>query len=197
VTTRPTLILLALAALALPGAATAQGLGDAAAREKAKREAAKKAGETKVFTNQDLHEDQAGTPAATPATASSESARPAAEGAQRESDPDAEDRPAEGTGQRVQEQQYLEAMAAAQSRVTELEGRIKELQAKLNPMSTTYIYGDFNGLGGDKVAEETQVKSGLAQAEGELNTARQALVDATRAVQEVRQGRPASPPVDR
>ncbi len=196
-TTRPTLTLLALVALALPGAATAQGLGDAAAREKAKREAEKKAGETKVFTNEDLNEGQAGTPAAASATPSPENARPAAEGARRESDPDAEDRPAEETGSRAQEQQYLEAMAAAQSRVTELEARIRELQAKLNPMSTTYIYGDFSGLGGDKLAEETQVKAELAQAEGDLNAARQAVIDATRAVQDFRQGRPTPLPVPR
>jgi hypothetical protein len=195
VTTRPILILLALVALALPGAATAQGLGDAAAREKAKREAPKKAGETKVFTNEDLHEGQTGTPAATSAAPSSENA--AAEGARREADPDVEDRPAEETGSRAQEQPYLQAMAAAQSRVTELEARIKELQARLNPMSTTYVYGDFNGLGGDKLAEEAQVKAELAQAEGDLDTARQALVDATRAVQDFRQGRPTPLPVPR
>jgi hypothetical protein len=195
VTTRPTVILFALVALALPGAATGQGLGDAAAHEKAKREAAKKAGESKVFTNEDLHEGQPATPAATPATPSSENARPGE--ARRESDPDAEDRRAGETDSRAQEQQYLEALAAAQSRVTDLEGRIKELQARLNPMSTTYVYGDFNGLGGDKFAEENQVKADLAQAEGDLNTARQALVDATRAVQDFRQGRPAPLPVPR
>jgi hypothetical protein len=189
-TMRPTVVFLALVALAVPGAAAAQGLGDAAAREKAKREAAKKAGEAKVFTNEDLHEGDAGTPAATPATPSSEDA-----GARRKSDPDAEDHRADEASTREQEQQYLEALAAAQSRVSELEARINELQARLNPMSTTYIYGDFNGLGGDKLAEEAQAKAGLAQAEGELNTARQAVVDATRAVESFRQGRSSPLPV--
>lgn len=191
-TLRRTVTLLALVALVLPGLAAAQGLGDAAAREKAKRDAEKKAAQAKVFTNEDLNEGRPGTPAGTAATPSSENARPATEGARRKTDPDAEDRPAEEADPREQEQPYLEAMAAAQSRVNEVEARIKELQARLNPMSTTYIYGDFN-VGGDKVAEEAQVKSELAAAEGELNAARQALIDATRAVQDFRQGRAPAP----
>ena len=183
---------LGLLAFALPAFVAAQGLGDAAAREKAKREAAKKAGEAKVFTNEDLAQ---GRPPGTPAEgAASSSTSSPPEGASpdrvsQESAPEAD--------RRTEEQPYIEALAAAQSQVAQVEARIRELQAKLNPMSTTFIYGDFGGLGGDKVAEEAEVKAELAQAEGELAAARQAVVDATRAHQDLRQGRPTGPPVPR
>jgi hypothetical protein len=181
-------MLLGLLALALPAVVTAQSLGDAAAREKAKREAEKKAGDKKVFTNDDLNEGKAGTPAA---GASSESAPP--EATRPESGDEAAARPSEEPDRRTQEESYVGALTAAQSRVAEVEGRIRELQGKLNPMSTTYVYGDLN-VGGNKIAEEAQVKAELAQADADLTAARQAVVDATRALQEFRQGRHPSNP---
>jgi hypothetical protein len=76
--------------------------------------------------------------------------------------------------------------SAARSRLAQVEARIQELQAKLNPMSTTFIYG---GLGSNSLTEEAEVKAELAQSDGQLNEARQAVADATRALQDFRQGR--------
>ncbi len=199
-TLRRIAIVVGLLALVVPAAARAQGLGDAAAHEKAKRQAAKKAGEAKVFTNEDLNEGRAGTPAgeaATPATPSSENPPPAADGRREEPARDPDDRPDEETERRTQEQMYVDALTGARSGVAQIEARIQELQAKLNPMSPTFVYGDFNGLGTDKVAAEADVKAELAQAEVDLNAARQTLADATRALQEFRLGRATAPPEPR
>jgi hypothetical protein len=196
-TLRRIAIVLGLLALALPALAAAQGLGDAAAREREKRQAAKKPAPAKVYTDDDLAEGRPpGTSSADGANPSSTTSMPeAASPAPEQSSPEAD--------RRAEDQQYVEAVTTAQARVAQVEKRIQELQARLNPMSTTFIYGDFSGLGGDKVAEEAEVKAELAQAEVELNAARQAVVDATRArdafrqarPDEVPQGRPGSRPV--
>lgn len=192
--TRPrTAVALGVVLLALPAVASAQGLGDAAARERAKREAKK--AEAKVFTNEDLEQGRpAGTPSAggegSPSVAPppSSAAPPSTEG----SDTGSDDSSSEAD-RRAEEQRYLDGLREAQSRLAQLEGRIRELQAKLNPMSTTFIYGDFN-VSGDKAAEEAQVRAELAQSEADLNSARQAVAAATQALQDFRQGRPSAPP---
>jgi hypothetical protein len=184
---------LGVLALALPAVVAAQGLGDAAARERAKREAKK--AEAKVFTNEDLNEGRPpGTPApsgaASPSTPSSSPApttEGGSEGEQRSEEASSEE------DRRAEEKTYIESLQAAQSRLAQLEARIRELQAKLNPMSTTFIYGDFN-TSGNKANEEAEVRAELSQSEVDLNAARQAVALATQALQDFRQGRPAAPP---
>ncbi len=170
-------VVLGLLALALPAFAAAQGLGDAAAREKAKRETAKKPAAPKVFTTDDLAQGRP--PGAEPSDVASPSASEAASSAPEPSGPEAD--------RRNEDQSNVQAVTAAKERVTQIEKRIQELQARLNPMSTTYVYGDLN-VGGNKVAEEAEVKAELAQSQGDLNEARQAVLDAVRARDEFRQG---------
>jgi hypothetical protein len=181
-TVRRIATVLGLLSLVLPGLAAAQGLGDAAARERAKRakqEAAKKA---PVLTNEDLEKGRP--PAA--ARPGGEGASSAAEGGgdYRESPP-LEDRLAP-------ERPYLDAIMAAQTRVSQVESRIQELGAKLNPMSGSYIYG---ATGSNSANEEAEVREQLGQAEAELAEARQAVAAANQALQEFQQGRSPAPPV--
>jgi hypothetical protein len=175
---------LGLLAFLLPALAAGQGLGDAAARERAKREATKKkAGETKVLTNEDLDRGRPpGSTSASGTTAASPEERPAEEASP---PPPMEDRQA---GERP----YLDAIQAAQTRVSQIEQRIQELRSKLNPMSGSFIYG---ATGSNSAEEEAQVREQLTQAEGELNAARQAAAAASEALQDFKRGRPSPPPL--
>jgi hypothetical protein len=165
---------LGLLAVALPALGAAQGLGDVAVREKAKRAKQAKA-EPKVFTNQDL---DAGRP---PSTPGSGNAGAAAEAASEPSPPEpaADDRMA-------QERPLLDAITSAQTNVSSIEARIKELGDKLNPMSGSFIYG---ATGSNDANEELRVRDEMRQAEAQLVEARQALAAANQAVQDSRQGR--------
>jgi hypothetical protein len=181
-TVRRIATVLGLLALVLPGLAAAQGLGDAAARERARRakqDASKKAA---VLTNEDL--DKGRPPAAERTGGEGASSAAASAGDYRESPP-IEDRLAP-------ERPYLDAIMAAQTRVSQVESRVQELGAKLNPMSGSYIYG---ATGSNSANEEAEVREQLRQAESELNEARQAVVAANQALQDFRQGRPSAPPV--
>jgi hypothetical protein len=176
-----TATLLALLALVLPGLAAAQGLGDLAARERAKRakqEAAKKA---PVLTNEDL--DKSRPPGAPPPSEQGAPSTVSEGGEGSPPSPPLEDRFAA-------ERPYLDAIQAAQTRVSETEARVQELGAKLNPMSSSFIYGP---TGSNSANEEAEVRSELQQAEGQLNEARQALVAANQALEDVRQGRAPGP----
>jgi hypothetical protein len=183
----------ALLALVLPAVAAAQGLGDAAARERARRQAAKKAGETKQFTNEDLEQGRppgtapTGGEASAPSSSSSPPTSTTSEGGEESPDPSSEE-----ADRREAEQPYQEGLRAAQSRLAQVEARIQELRNKLNPMSGSFIYG---ATGSNSANEEAQVRQELNQAEAELNAARQAVAEATRALQESRQGRPSAPPL--
>ena len=194
-TLRRTATVLGLLALALPAVVAAQGLGDAAARERTKRDAAKKA-EAKVFTNEDLDQGRPpGTPAASgdgsPSAPPPSTEPPSSEGPEAgsaEPSPEAE--------RRTEEQRYVDGLQAAQTRLAQIEARIQELQDKLNPMSTTFIYGDYNSFGTDKVKEEAEVRAALTQSQTDLDGARQAVAAATRALQDFKQGRLSAPPVE-
>jgi DNA repair exonuclease SbcCD ATPase subunit len=173
-------IVLGLVVLAGATVGSAQGLGDVAARERqrrAKLEATKKA---PVLTNEDL--DKGRPPAApgetpasqtssesssTPAGTSSEMRQPVDEHADRE-------RP------------YRDAVSEARNQIEALEGHIKELGDKLNPMSGSFIYG---ATGSNNANEEAQVREELRQAEAELPQARQRLAEATQALEEAAQNR--------
>ncbi len=172
---------LALLCLAVPGRVAAQGLGGAAARERdrrAKEAQAKKRGEGKVFTNEDL----AGS---SPPPATDSEMHPEASRAD-----DREDR----EDRRAAEQPFLDAVSGAQSRLSALERRIQELQSKLNPMSGSFIYG---ASGSNSAAEEADARAELSGAEGKLAAARQDLATALQALQDVRQGLIVNPPAPR
>jgi len=164
------------AALVTPLAA--QGLGDTAARERAKRSAQEQAKKepAKVFTNEDLNH---GRPAgAKPESGSTDAPpSPASEG-QTPPEP-AEDRLA-------QERPFLDAIIAARAEVTRAESRVRQLSDKLNPMSMGYIYG---AGGSNDANEELRVREELRQAASELQAARQGVEAANRNLEDFRQGR--------
>jgi hypothetical protein len=184
-TARHATIVLGLLAFALPAVAAAQGLGDAAARARAKREAAEKKSEAKVFTNDDLEK---GRPPESASTSTSTS---------RASAPTQDENPSEDSSSSpmedrlANERPYLDALQAAQTRVAQIEQRIQGLRSKLNPMSGSFIYG---ATGSNSATEEAEVREQLTQAEGELSAARQAVVQANQALQDFKQGRRSAPP---
>ncbi len=167
------------------GSGWAQGLGDKAAKERAKR-AQSKAKDARVFTNTDLD-------AGRPPSAKKEDGSGAAAGGAEPSPPLVPIREGGGSpdapedDRRVQERGYVDAVGAAQGQLSAVEARIRELQGRLNPMSTTYIYG---AGGSNDANEEQRVRSELRQAEDELVSARQAVADANQNLQDFRQGRP-------
>jgi hypothetical protein len=168
---------LAVVALGLPVGSAAQGLGDTAARERARREqSGRKAEPAKVFTNDDL---AAGRPAgeqAGEAAPAGETAPPAAE-AEGGTGGEKEDTrlPAEKL------KAELDAVRDARNRVTSLEAQSRQLQEKLNPMSGSFIYGPS---GSNSANEEAQVREQLNGVEADLAGARQELSRATEALQE-------------
>jgi hypothetical protein len=176
-------IVLGLVAFVLPAVAAAQGLGDVAARERAKRDAAKKASEAKVLTNDDL--DRGRPPGSTSTSGASAAAR--------EERPEEAPSPPPMEDRLAAERPYLDALQAAQTRVAQIEQRIQELRSKLNPMSSSFIYGGTSG--GDLVAEEMRIREELTRAEGELNEARQAVAAANEALQDFKRGSASAPPV--
>jgi hypothetical protein len=177
-------VLAALVACGLAAEAGAQGLGDTAAKERRRRaEAAKKASGAKVFTNDDL---DAGRPPGSKPSPAPEAGAPV-----RQEDPPPA--PSEPTRQE-QEGPFLDAIRAAEAEVAGAEAAVRELQAKLNPMSTSYIYGPS---GSNDANEELRVREQIRQAEGQLRSAREALLAANQSLQDFRQGRAAAPLVER
>jgi hypothetical protein len=172
-------------ALLLPAAGAAQGLGDTAARERARREAAKKPVPAKTFTNEDLEEGRPpgqATPAgeAVPAPPVEAGAASAAE----TSEPD----------RVTQEKPYMDAVMDARSALTAAEARVQELQDRLNPMSVNFVFGAATS--GDQTGEAARVREELQQAEAQLGQARQALAQANQALEDFRMGRTPQPSSD-
>jgi hypothetical protein len=183
---------LLLALLLIAPAVGAQGLGDAAAREREKREkqAAKKA--PREYTNADLRKEEPGKAGEKQPSTSGESEAAQLERERRErqtskedTSPGADASEDGGAGTRVAEAQAQ--VDAAQSAVSSIEAHIRELRDRLNPQSTTYIYGP---TGSNSANEEAQARSELNDADRELAEARQALSAAEQALQDARQGRP-------
>lgn len=174
---RRVLGLVGLAGFVMVAAAPAQGLGDLAAREKAKRTQTKKP-EGRVFTNDDL---DAGKPPGEKKEEGAAAAEPAASGA-----PEVL-RPLRDESRQQDDKIYVDALRAAEAEVTAVETRIRELSSRLNPMSTTYIYG---AGGSNDANEELRLRDELRQAEEQLIAARQAVVSASRNLQDFRAGRP-------
>jgi hypothetical protein len=176
----------AIAVLGLLAAApsAAQGLGDLAARERSKRaaEAKKKKEPPKSFTNEDL---EAGRPPGTkPAEGAGEAPAPTDVGPPGGA-------PVEAPLER--ERSLLDAVTAAQQRLTGAETRVRALSEKLNPMSVSYIYG---AGGSNDANEELRVRAELTQAEADLQAARQALATANQNLQAARGPRPQGPLVE-
>jgi hypothetical protein len=178
-------LLLVLLALLVPGLASAQGLGDAAAREKQKRKATASQPKARVLSNDDLRKDEPGKPGSEGESAAPESPQGGS------SDFTGTEAPAENeeaAARRTQLEQAQAEVDSARSAVVAAEGRVKELGDKLNPMSATFIYG---ASGSNDANEELRVRAALQQAEAELTQSRDALVRANRGLEDVRQGRPA------
>jgi hypothetical protein len=182
--------LLVALVLALPGLALAQGLGDAAAREKQKRQATPN--KTKrVITNDDLRKDEPDKKAegqgASPAQESGSAASPSGYQAERES----RSHTASESDSRQQAIDQAQAQVeSARSAVIAAEARVKELGDKLNPMSPSFIYGQAQS--GDAAGEEMRTREALRAADAELAGAREGLVQANKNFEDVRQGRKAS-----
>ena len=190
---RPSLVAVpAVIVLLLAGAAgaRAQGIGDAAARERQKRAAQQKAKEpARVYGNQDLpqHEPEkgdqkkGGTKAAEPAPA------PPPVGGES----GGSDATSELAARRARVAQAESAVATAKAQVDRLEARLRELQDMLNPMSGTYIYGAR--ASGDVASQEARVRDELRQTEAGLGDARKALDAANHDLEDAQLGRMPSP----
>lgn len=187
---RPAAAIAALGLLLLAGTGWAQGLGDVAAQQRARREKqGTEARKTPVpsFGNEDLPASDpakkaTGQKAEPPATPSPET--PPAEGP---SAPSAQDVMRDRDARVAAAQEEL---ATRQATVARLEGRVRELQGKLNPMSTTFIYG---AGGSNDASEELRVREELTSVEGQLAEARSAAAAAEQAVEDARLGRDPSP----
>lgn len=168
--------------------ARAQGLGQAAARERAKRAdktEAKKGQPAPAFTNEDLERGRP--PGTKSGTASPAAAASPATESVTETQAEGEASSSEaGDDRRQQERGYLDEITAAQAEVRAAEGRIRELSDKLNPMSLSYIYGSG---GSNDANEELRVRSELREAEAQLISARQAVLTANQNLRDFRAGR--------
>lgn len=160
----------ALGLLLVPFLARAQGLGDVAAREKVKREkdARTAKAQAPAYTNADLEAGQPegakkgdGAAAAGGAAAEPSAAEQAAQPESREGR--SADRDRQGRDQ---------AVKAAQEALVAAEARVQELRNKLNPMSTSFIYGP---TGSNSAEEEARVTAELKEAEQAVEAARGAL----------------------
>ena len=170
--------------LAWPCLAAAQGIGDVAARERQKRATQATSGKAtpaKLLTDEDLKD---GRP---PGQTSAPAAAAPSEGRQSIETP-----PSTVVDSNAQLRPYLDAVANAQARVEQLETRIRSLGAKINPMSTSFIYG---ATGSNSATEEAQVRAGLGQAEAELTEARQSLNAANEALSDASRGRSSAAPI--
>ncbi len=170
----------ALLALALPGSGLAQGLGDSAARERAKRAQAGKKAEPRVYTEGDL---AAGRPPADKGEggSSAPSSSPMAAAVAEEESPSSPPEPLPSELLRP----YLDALTNAKTRQAEIEGQVRVLSAKLNPMSGTFIYGS---QGSNSANEEAQVRAQLNQLEGALTQARREVSEASEAADRASRG---------
>jgi len=185
-------LLLALVLLLIPPALSAQGLGDAAARERQKRAKEGDKKPARVYTGADLRKEEPKKEGEATPTGETDAQRAVRErderqiAAERTSEPGA----SENAGKEPRVAEAEAAVESARGRVAEAEARVEELKGRLNPQSTTFIYG---ATGSNVANEELQVRADLTAAEAELSAMRQALVEANRALDDARAGRPAQP----
>ena len=186
---RTLLLACALLVLGWPGALEAQGLGDFADRERARRtsEAKDEKAEPAVYTDHDLK-------AYRPPDADDDDDDEGDDGSGgggRDSDSEDEDEedeedPVEAERRRADRQRVRgrtdpnraqrDDASRAQAEVDQLQARIRTLNGKLNPMSRDYIYGQAQSV--DAANQEIQIRQELTQLEGALTDARQDLVEA-------------------
>jgi peptidoglycan hydrolase CwlO-like protein len=176
--------------LAGTSAARAQGLGDAAARERQKREAQKSKEPPRVFDNQDLpeHEPEKGDKNKGTDKAAEPTPPPPMPGAEGSG---ASDAGSVLAARRNRIAQAESAVSAAKADVDRIEARIRQLQDMLNPMSPSYIYGSASS--GDMAGAEARARSELQQAEVRLAEARKALAAANQSLEDAQLGRLPSP----
>jgi hypothetical protein len=175
---------------ALPAFATAQGLGDAAARERAKRgeQAGPAQDSGKVYSNEDLAKVSKGSdtsqsePAADQPSSEPSVERP--EGAPASEGPDATTLIAQ---KKAREKEFEEAVEAARARVRELEERLRVQAERLNPMSVTFIYHRPQGT--LDLSEEVRIKEEIEQLQVQIPAAKQDVVAAEEALIGFRNGR--------
>lgn len=177
--------LLALVVLGMPAVLAAQGLGDFAARERARRATeakAEKVDPLPVYTDDDL---KAYRPADAEDDGDDEDNAGGSEEGQSGENESPEDRERDerrqADRQRVRgrsdpNRAQRDEASRAQSEVDQIEARIRVLNGKLNPMSRDYIYGQAQSV--DAANEEIQVRQELSNLEGRLGDARQDLVEA-------------------
>lgn len=180
---RSTLVLSLGVLLAWPCLGAAQGIGDAAARERQKRAASGKKEPARVVTDADLNEGRP--PGETSKAASS--AAPS-EGRRSSDVP-----PSTVSDASAHLAPHRDAVNRAQAQVEQIEARVRTLSAKINPMSTSFIYG---ATGSNSANEEAEVRSALGQAEGELAEARKALNAANEALSKASRGGSDTPSPD-
>ena len=180
--------------LAVPGWSLAQGIGDTAAKQRAARErarqqeSARKAEPSRVFTNDDLAAGRPpGQAGGSEGSAPAEGSTAPAEGARVTGGESGSE--AALPSQRLRAE--LDAASSAKARVAGLEARVREVGAKLNPMSTSFIYG---AGGSGSANEEAEVRSELRQLEADLGEARQELARATEALEDASRRQSVPPP---
>jgi hypothetical protein len=188
-----------LLSLGLTGVASAQGLGDTAARERERRakdekeQKEKKPEAAHVYTNEDLEKgrppgEKTSSSGSTSGTASSGSST-SSEGSSEESS-EGSAGPPPLPDMAGADRPYINAVREAQAQVVAIEKQIEQVSGKLNPMSTEYIYGPS---GSNSASEELQVRQELSELQARLTQARQDLAAANQALSNARQGRPAEP----
>ena len=179
---------LTAAALVLASVASAQGLGDAAARERNKRKA-EPAKPAKVYTEGDIGRSMAPVVPDLPVTAEGEEAAPAegqpvtegepapegapavegqapAEGAPAVSEADAERAKAEEEARAKKEADWRKRMDQARKEAAVYQDVIDKLQAELNDISG----GVYNPARAAKMSFQEENKVLLAQAQGRIAT---------------------------
>ena len=176
--------------LALPGLALAQGLGDAAAREKQKRQGAPKSKTTRVITNDDLPQGRAGQEGRGPGRLAG-ARGPGSSSSSYQAERESRSNTASEADSRQQALDQAQVQVdSARSAVVAAEARVKELGDKLNPMSPSFIYGQAQS--GDAAGEEMRTREALRAADAELAGAREGLIQANKNLEDVRQGRKTS-----
>jgi chromosome segregation ATPase len=184
-TLRGVTLVAALLSLGAAGLVAGQGLGDAAARERARRakgNTEKRKDAAPAYTNSDL---DAISPPEEESESEGEEAASETSSARR-----APQRPRPSGSVRGRDdalRSYRDDVSAAQAQVDRIETRIRELNGKLNPMSRDYIYGAAQS--GDAAGEELRVRAELNDLEEQLADARRDLANATEALNAAQEGR--------
>jgi len=182
--TRETLLGASLLLVALPVLATAQGLGDAAAQARAKRE---KTGQTpepgKVYSNEDL---------AKGSTSGSSGGSQGAPAASAEHERAADDQPEEPSASDLIAQkaerlkQFEAAVESARAQVAAVEKHMNDLAERLNPLSTTFVYAPGGSL---DVNERFRIEAELQEQPSKLEAAKRAVKAAEDALLDFENGR--------